>query len=314
VNVFSLVTSDADLESARLLIESLRSFGGALSGAPVHVIVRPWGNGGSEAAVVHRVADALIAAPCSATISVLSGIARIPRYPLASKVAACAEAERLLLAAFEREGPGGSKLGADSTLVWMVPQTLVTAPPALLDLESPKCASFRAVHISNVGSRADEPLDDYWSAVYAAAGVQEATFTVESLVDRANLRPYFNTHLFSVDARLGLMAEWRALFETLVGDDAFQSGPCADDRRRVFLHQAALCALLVKRLRRSEICELPPTYSYPLHFHAEVPAEQRAAHLGELVCPVYEGRFSPGETFRDIVLKEPLETWFADRS
>lgn len=312
MRIFSLVSAESDARCALLMLASLRRFGGALADAPGHVFVRPWkGDGGEDGArgtagaTVELVEDELAESGLSATVAPLPAIDDVPRYPLAAKVAACAEAERIV-----------RELADDRTLAWMVPQTLVVAPPVLLDLShrnspSPSRAAFRAVHISNVGSPADEPLDDYWRHVYEAAGLDDASFSIESLVDQRSLRPYFNTHLFAVDAGLGLMAEWKALFESLIDDAAFQTGPCADERRKVFLHQAVLAALLVKRLRRGEITELPPSYSYPLHFHSDVPAEHRAEHLGRLVCPVYEGRFSFEETLRDVTLKEPLQSWFA---
>jgi hypothetical protein len=324
VRIFSLVSSESDARCALLMLATLRHFGGALAHAPVHVFVCPWKGAGGEGdagrpacAAVRHVEDTLAESGLSATVTPLSAIEDVPRYPLAAKVTACAEAERVLMdGASVRDGLRMGDGAEERTLTWMVAQTLVVAPPILLDLSSRDSrsrsrAAFRVVHISNVGSPAGEPLDDYWRYVYEAAGLDDASFSIESLVDRRSLRPYFNTHLFSVDAGLGLMAEWKTLFDSLVDDAAFQTGPCADERRKVFLHQAVLCALLVKRLGRDEITELPPSYSYPLHFHADVPSEHRAEHLGRLVCPVYEGRFSFEETLRDVTLKEPLQSWFA---
>lgn len=311
VNVCTLVTSGRDLRCARLMVEGLRAFGGPYGDARVRALVSASAGAATEpASPMPAVATRMTAGGARGKVEVTPALAgaeavrfepdsRLPRYPFAAKVAACAEAERLA--------------GADGgTLVWLSPHCLVVNPPDLLELAPPFRAAFRAVHISNVGSPADEPPDDYWRAIYDAVGLEDAPFSVESFVDGRSLRPYFNTHLFSVDPSIGLMAEWRERFEEIVADNAFQCGPCRDKLRRIFLHQAVLCALLTKRLLRGEIRELPAAYSYPLHFHDRVPSELRPDYLDQLVCPVYEEDFRYPATLGGIGVREPLESWLAE--
>ena len=282
-----LVGSDWGERHARLLIESLRTFGGELSDCPVWVFLAdPDGVPGS-------------------TLDI-KGVRCIPLvredelqpYIFADKVRACAQAERMAD-------------GNVHSLVWFSLTTLIVGPPVLFDLAPAFDAAFRPVHHRNIGSLAAEPLDDFWSGVYRAVGLEDAPFTVESYVDSLQLRPYFNTHMFAVDPSLGLLRKWWELFQGLVTDDEFQSGPCADRPHQIFLHQAVLSGLVAKMMGLERICILPPEYSYPLHLHQEVVPALRPQKLNNLVCPVYEQEYRYPETLSGIEVDEPLRSWLA---
>ena len=269
----------------RLAIESLRTFGGPLRSSPVWVFTgkEP---GNTSLGKLDRVQ----------VIPLESGPAT-PHYWFATKVLACARAE---------------ETAADDTrsLVWLSPGCLIVQPPELFVLDSAHDAAFRPVHIKNVGSLASEPLDEYWSAVYAAVGIKESTTTVESQVDSQQLRPYYNTHCFSIDPAKGLMRAWWDVFKGLVEDQAFQSGPCADELHRVFLHQAVLSALITKSLGPERIRILPQAYGYPLHFHGKIPQPQRVRVMNELVCPAYEEPADLGA----LPSEEPLKSWLTNHA
>lgn len=264
---------------ARLAFESLRAFGGELARAPALV----WSLG----------AD-LSGLPGDTTVRALD--AGPTPLPFSAKVSACARAE-------------SEAAGRFRTMLWLCPESLVVRPPLLYRLDRDLVAAFRPVHISNIGSRADAPPDPYWQAVYDACGAAAPGFTVESFVDRATLRPYFNTHCFAVDPNLGLMRKWQTLFERLAGDEAFLAGPCADPLHRIFLHQAVLSALVARRAGRDRTRLLPPDYNYPLNLHERVPADRRARTLDELTLPVYE----EAPDLRKLAAAGPLRDWLAPR-
>lgn len=285
VRIATLVRSPEGERRARLMIDSLRTFGGAWSNCPVWVFVpvadRISGNlQGLEGVEVLRldVEDAL------------------RRYLFGDKVAACARAEELARP-------------DTRTLIWLDPGCLIVNPPALFDLAPAHDAAFRPVHIQNVGSAAGEPLDEYWQGVYGVVGIEEVPFTVESFVDRKELRPYLNSHCYSLNPSAGLSEAWLECFRTLVADHAFQAAACRDDLHQVFLHQAILSGQVTKRLDRERLRLLPPEYSYPLHFQQEVPEARRAATLNVLACAVYEEAADLGK----IPVDEPLRSWLADR-
>lgn len=285
VRVVVIAESAGEERGARLAIESLRAFGGAMRGCPV------WAFGRHSESLAMEGVRALP----------LETHDRLRGYPFTAKVTACARAE-------ERARSDGA------ALAFLSAACLVVAPPILLRLAAPHRAALRPVHIRNVGSLAAESVDAFWQAIYARTGEPDPSFTVESLVDGKTLRPYFNTHLFSIDPAEGLLQRWLEHFTAMATDDGFQSGPCGDAERRVFLHQAILSALVASSLGRHMIRILPGEYSYPLHLHTDVPPDARAESLEDLVCPVYEGSYSHPATLAGIRVGRNLGSWLLERS
>jgi hypothetical protein len=303
---FTLVAEPQQEAHARLLVESLRAYGGQLCGCPVWVMYAhepPLDLEGWRARAGVR--------PVSLVVEREAG------YWFSAKVQAAARAEELA-------GP------EVRSLVWLAPESLIVQPPLLFDLDvqddasqgaPPRggtlAAALRTVHHRNIGSPAGQPIDAYWAAVYRSVGLDEVPYTTRSYIDDCKLRPYWNTHCFAVDPARGLLRAWREGFLAMVADAAFQAGPCQDVLHRVFLHQAVLCALLARELAEQEIRALPPTYSYPLHMHAQVlaarcgqvPGAQRARALNDLVCAVYEEELP----LEGMVVREPLRSWLVER-
>jgi hypothetical protein len=216
-------------------------------------------------------------------------------YPFAKKVFACALAEEMAPA----------HTGA---LAWISPGCLFVNPPDLFDLDAAHDAAFRPVHIRNVGSAAGEPPDGFWDGIYRAAGGGEAAGRVESFIDGQILRPYFNTHCFSIRPARGILRAWRECFRRMAVDGEFQACCCGDDLHRIFLHQAVLSALASKQVEWERIRILPPEYSYPLHLQDAVPATRRIGVLNEMVCAAYEDALPEGI----VEVREPLVSWLAE--
>lgn len=288
--VIVVFRTEAQERSARVAIESLRTFGGLLSDSTVWAFVLD----------PDRASNAL---------ADVEGVHRFPlvvdrpyrRYPFAAKVDACARAERMA-------GP------ETCSLVWLSLDCLFVNPPLLFDLgpadeAGSADAALRPVHHRNIGSLARGPLDDFWQGVYGSLGVDEMPYTVESFADGQMLRPYFNTHCFAFNPTVGLARAWWAHFKALVADDAFQAGPCGDALHRVFLHQAVLSTLVPKMLAWERVRLLPPEYNYPLNLLHEIPPACRPATLNSLISVVYEEAFPWGE----IRMEEPLRSWLTAR-
>ncbi len=272
-----LLGNPANTRLARLCAGSLRRFGGPYAQSPIRIHV-PRGFAGREP--LEREGY---------EVRTFDLDEEVRGFPLAAKVQVCAEAE-------ER-----SATDADS-LVWLNLDCLVVNPPAGFDLSRPAeserrgatgsspVAAFRPVHIRNVGSLASEPPDPYWQRIFdeTSSTGEAVSGAVESFVDQQVLRPYYNTHCFSVDPSKGLLREWQVRFRSLLADSGFMNGPCADEVHRIFLHQAVLSAIAARHLPSGGIRVLPPAYSYPLHLQADLPPGRRAARLADLVCVVSE--------------------------
>jgi len=278
----TVVNSPAEAVQATFMIGSLRTFGGDLRDSEVLVFL-PRGDQPGDLPKQEHV-----------TLLPLEMEEPFGQFALADKVFACAKAEE--------------KYGARAdSLAWINLDCLFVNPPVLFELDTEHHAAFRPVHLRNVGSLVGESLDEYWQKVYACVEVSESPYSVESFVDARLIRPYFNTHCFSINPALGVLQAWRKYFEMLVTDVDFQAGPCGDELHRVFLHQVVLSALVMKMVDHRRLRMLPPAYSYPLHLQEKIPPSRRIASLNSTVCTVYED----ANVLSSIVVEEPLKSWLA---
>ncbi|MEM5774064.1 MAG: hypothetical protein AAGU05_03610, partial [Anaerolineaceae bacterium] len=170
------------------------------------------------------------------------------------------------------------------------------------------------VHIRNVGLPVNEPMDAFWQGVYRSVGVRDTGFTVQPFIGQDTLRAYFNSHGFSVRAGLGLFTRWAELYAGLVRDAAFQTAACQEEPHRIFLFQAVLSTLAAARIPPQRIRMLPPSYNYPYHLQAQVPAECRAQALNELVTFAFEESLILPDRVTDIEIREPLRSWLQSRA
>jgi hypothetical protein len=275
----------SDLPAARLMIASLRAFGGELAGAPMWVF-------STQPEQIASLED---------QDTRLHLLGPMPASPclFAEKVAACARAEELV--------PAGTR-----ALVWIDPGCLVVQPPLGFALGSDCDAAFRPVHVRNVGLPPSEPLDPFWQGICRAVGVEDIHSRVTSFVDGQVLRSYFNSHAFAINPALGLLRGWQERFRLLIDDRSFQAAACADDLHQIFLFQALLSALVVRSIEPARFRLLPPTYNYPCHLQARVPAERRITALNDLVCFAYE-ELDPG-SLAGFEVHDPLRAWLAEQA
>ncbi len=284
VDFFTLAARQSDWLAVRLLVSSLRRFGGQLSDSDFLLFYAE----GLDVPLEIKALDNVELIPFPPTA--------YSHYYFAQKVAVCAMAEE-------------HTQHDASVLVWCNPMTLFFNCPDQFLLGEGHSAAFRPVHIQNVGSSYSTAIDPFWKGVYGRVGRQQDSFTVTSYVDQKILRPYFNSHLFSIDPRIGLMQEWQEVFEDMVVHEDFQKECCGDVLHQVFLHQAILSALLEERLGIDKLHFLSPDYSYPLHLHNRIPEEKRINTIEKMTCPVYEEKFCYPETLAGVDVNAALIDW-----
>jgi len=283
----TMVRTASERARAALLIESIRSFGGALSTCEIWLF---------EANPQEAPSTSLES--MGVQVLPLSVPDTVGHYYFADKVYACARAEELVTQRVQ-------------SLIWIDPGCLIIRPPLLFALDHSFYTAVRPVHIRNVGLTTTQPLDSFWKKTYEAVGVDDVQVTVESFVGGQQLRAYYNSHAFSVDPTLGLLRRWNECFAALVADQDFQRSSCRDDLHQVFLHQAVLSALLAATLEPARIRVLPPDYNYPYNLHSSVPLDRRATTLNDLVCITYEDRSLDPNVVADIDIREPLRSWLS---
>lgn len=281
------VEGPRDAAAARLLVESLRRFGGGVGGGPLLLFAR----GAAEDFAPDLAGPLVQVVPLRVPPPLLT-------LPFGGAVVACAEAEERTSAA---------------TLVWVDPRVLFCRPPLLFDLGEAADVAARPVHISNVGSARSAPPDAYWRRIYDAVGLSDTDLVVESFVDRRRVRAYFNSHAVAVRPGKALFRGRRELVSRLADDEAFLAGPCGDPPHRLFLFQAAFSALVAAAVDPARVRVLPSSYAYPYNLHADVPAERRAPVLDDLVCFAWEGRSLSPKLIEDVAIREPMRSWLAAR-
>jgi hypothetical protein len=256
----SVVTDTSECKTARLLIESLRTFGGPYASSPFwlfHPETIP-------AAALPGDLDDVHCVPIQME-------ERLSRYPFAYKVRASAMAEQLAA-------------GITRQLVWLDNNAVLLQPPTLFDLAPSLDLAIRPVHLRNIGSPTSEAIDPFWKKIYENAGLQSpVTESIESLVDSQTLRPYFNCCAYSIRPEKKILQAWWSLFESLVRDSSFQSGPCQDQLHRIFLHQAVFSALVTKQVEWNRIAIVPPNYWYPLHLHQRLMTAGRSLQARDVI-------------------------------
>ena len=283
----TLVRTTGERACARILIDSIRSFGGVLSHCPIWLF-----EANPQKAPCNR------SGGMDVQVLSLSVPDTVRHYYFADKVYASAQAEELVTPRVQ-------------SLIWIDPACLTIRPPLLFDLGQSYDAAVRPVHIRNVGLPPAEPLDGFWKKICETVGVHDIQTTVETFVDAQRIRSYFNSHAFAVSPAKGLLRRWFELFEALVSDEEFQMSSCQDELHQTFLHQAVLTALLATRLDPKRIRFLPPDYNYPYNLHQSVPPDRQALALNDLVCIAYEDRSLDPGVVDDINVHDPLRSWLS---
>ena len=278
-----------------VLVRSLRRFGGEHGRGPVLVLFPDTEGrraGDLEARVEREGAEIL---PVSLDPETLG-------FPFAAKVAAAAVAEERLL-------------GRADALFWMDPDTLVLSDLAGLVPGGATDLCYRPVHITNVGSRFDEPVDPFWAAIYSGCHVaEEAFFPMETCVEGAKVRPYLNAGCLVVRPEKGILRAWAERFSELRGTPALESFYTKDRRYAIFVHQAVLAGTVLATVGRPRMRELPESVNYPRHLHETYDAARRPKRLNDLVTCRYEESFPVNRWESDLLpVDEPLLSWIRDQ-
>jgi hypothetical protein len=235
--------SESQEQAAAMLADSIRRWGGAYANSPVYAVLTDAARTGSRLAGKNvDLVSLSLAEPARS-------------FPYAAKAYAAAKVEEMTS-------------GTVDTLVWLDPETLLLGPPAAYDLSAGAAAAVAPVSLVNIGQPPDEPVDDFWRAVYKRCGLDTADiYTVETFVDEKTVRVWLNCGMFSVRPERGLLREWAGILDEFLHDTEFLRTCVADAPHRIFLHQAVISTLIAAKLKRPEIRWLPKGYNYPLFCH-----------------------------------------------
>ncbi len=291
----SIVFPDSSAETnALLLAESIRAFAGSLSHAPVWFYVPQNGKQLSKIATNKLSALDVTLIPFDVDEEVL-------RFPFTGHSMAAAQAESIAS-------------GQARFIAWLNPNTIVLQEPRDFLLQDNKAFGFKPVHHTLLGSHYDEPLDSFWTLVYSYCKVPEDRIVpMMTHVEGEKIRPYFNSGLLVTRPERNLLGAWRDAFLKAYQERAFREFYQQDERYAIFIHQAILSGVILSMLTTEEMQELPQTYNYPLHLHAEDNTGARPSSLEELVTVRHEGFYRDPNWSKRILAGELIKQWIAKR-
>ena len=281
-------------KNALLLAESIRAFAGSLSENPVWCYVPEHGEQISTDA-----RDRLLA--LDVTLIPFEMDPEVARFPFTGEAQAAATAEAMAH-------------GKADLVAWMNANTMVLQEPKSFLLKEGKSLGYRPVHHTNIGSRYDEPLDPFWREVYRRCEVPgDRVFPMRTHVDGLTIRPYFNAGFHVTRPEGKLLSAWRNAYLGVYREPVLQEFYRRDGYYRVFVHQAVFSGVILSKLARDEIQELPPAYNYPLHLHGEDVTDHRPSGMEELVAVRHEGFYEDPGWFGEMPAGKPLKRWITER-
>ncbi len=292
--VFGTYAANEDsLRWIRIMVESLRAFGGCLKNAPV------W--------CYHpdRISESVEACkPVDEQYGITFKRSCFPRdaspFPFAGKVFAAALAEADAVCKFP-------------LLVWLDNDVVFVKEPRDFLLPDNISFGYRPVMHMLIGSRFSEPPDEFWSRVYNRLGVaEEKVFPITTPVDREKLRAYFNAGMLVVRPEMGILRKWPESFAVLYSDSVFADWCDAHPLIGIFLHQTALVGAVLTMLRHEEMIELPETYNYPFFMQRQYPPDRRPASLDDVVMFRHEMMFVDDADFEKSPDPSKCYSWFRE--
>ncbi len=279
---------------ALILTRSIRAFAGEFSDNPIWVLTPQ-----SEDRLSREAREKLVSLDARVTAFRIDQSAW--RFPFAGKVIAAAAAESLAW-------------GQADFLAWMDSRSIVINQPDGLLLGDGKSLGYRPVDHTLIGSPYGSPVDPFWASIYRRCGVPEGRlFPMTTSVDEQSIRPYFNAGLLVVRPGGGLLQQWRDSFSRLYRQSCYKEYYERDVLYQIFIHQAVLAGAILSALGRQELQQLSHLINYPLHMHAQYPAERRPNCMNDLISCRYEAFFDDPGWSEALEVEEPLKGWLLEQ-
>lgn len=280
----------ATQQEALLLVRSIRQCGGAFAQNRVIIAVP------DSAPLAEVVLSQLTA--LNAEILPFSVSTDVLQFPFGTKVMAAAAVEHSISDT------------ADVLLVWMDSDCLVIQSPDIFLLDQPFDLAYRPVDHTLIGSRYDQPVDDFWRLIYTHFELDSTTLRpMITSVDQLTIRPYFNAGLLVIRPDKCVLRQWADAFLSLYADSRFIPFYETNDLYRIFMHQAVLSGVILSMIPVNAMRLLPHTVHYPLHMHTQYPAPQRVEYLNELITCRLDTFFNDANWRTVISIKQPLSGW-----
>lgn len=287
------------LANIALLTESLRTFSGKFSAAPVWVYIPE----GLEDKVLTD--TALVGQMKASGVEFRASVTPddCQWFFYGGKPAAVAQAE-------------ADALGKIALLVWLDDDTVFLTEPSDLLLDSARSFGYRPVMHNRSGTLFDKPAIPFWTRVYERLAIpEERLFPMTTVADKQKIRAYFNCGLMAIRPEKRIMKRWAEDFLLCCRDTVlFQM--CRENQTwRIFLHQAALVGAVVNTLPREEMLELSSRYNYPVFFDKQYAATEPYNRIDDVVTLRTEVMVNNGgpEWYRELIGPPQKIEWLRTR-
>lgn len=285
------VTHPITVKNAALFIRSIRSFGEEMKEIPIHVMV-------DESAGL----DTRSLALPGVSFHPIEIAPELRSFPFSRKVHACATAETLFEKEYDILIYADTEMLAFHSLKPFLPREgkMIRLQPVML--------------LNTVGQSPDTPPDRFWQALYDDAGVSsEDVPVIKAFVEEKEARLYINCEIMAVRPGEGLFRAWKEVFVKRLNDTGYREKIAGDQLHMIFLHQAALSAVIAARFSSEEIDWIPPKTFYPVHLHERMPIEKRIRTMEEAALVGYDLQNSGNPGILDFLpLQESHRRWIID--
>jgi hypothetical protein len=291
--VFGFFASRGYETQALLLLRSLRTFGGVMSGMPVWVFFPE---------------RSPLASSGQALLESLGAVCRpfkieedFLKFPFAGKAAASGEAEALA----EAEG---------LLLAWHDRTGMVRQAPTAFQLPEDKVIGFRPTDIANIAASFGAPLPSFWAEISSHFNLTSADLpAITTAIDRQVVHLYVNAGLLVVRPARGILRKWSDALQDTFTLPTFKAFYRERQAYAIFMHQAILTAIIAGQTSPSERTILPDTYLFSVDNFFDYPPNFRPAALDEIVTGRFHDFFSLEDWEEKITASPELVTWFHEQ-
>ncbi|MDF1540231.1 MAG: hypothetical protein P1Q69_15155 [Candidatus Thorarchaeota archaeon] len=204
-------------KDAVLLAESIRTYAGLVSQAPIWYFIPKIGREFSDSAKNKLISLKVELIPFDAKTEGM-------QVPFTAQVIAKSLAE-------------SKALGNTELLLWLNTNGLMINEPKDFILPDAKSLGYRPVHHILVGSRYKEPIDAFWRLVFEVCNVpEERIFSMTTHIDNEEIRPYFNAGTLAIRPEKHLFQRYHDVFFKVYQEPAFLKFYQKDERYAVFIH------------------------------------------------------------------------------
>ena len=285
------VTHPLTIKNAALFIRSIRTYAREMNDIPIHVMV-------DERAGLDTRSLALPGVTCHP----IDIAPELRGFPFSRKVHACATAEALLADEYETLIYSDTEMLAFHSLQSFLPgkEKRVKLQPVML--------------LNTVGESPDTEPDGFWQALYDDAGVSFRDVPViTAYVEEKKVRFYINCEIMAVRPEDGLFQAWKEVFVKRLTDQDYRQRYVQDQLHMIFLHQAALSAVIAARIPADEMDWIPEKSFYPAHLHERMPSQKKIEKMEEAALVGYDLQNSGNPGILDLLpLDESTGEWIID--